>query len=197
MSGPRLPPHHHLSSRRLRRGCVSPCWPLPAYRSRLPPRVRFGLPLLPGAPPCVVTRTPCGLDAAARTSSHATRSPVDHACATRSPVDHACATRGPDDYARASGGPRPLLHLTRPRRRPRLASPTPRSSTTVAARSLPRHLLTQARRRARCDSLTPLSSITIASRPRPRPLTSRQTAPSHRCTTRSLSTVTPGTSTRW
>ena len=104
MSGPRLPPHHHLSSRRLRRGCVSPCWPLPAYRSRLPPRVRSGLPLL-GAPPCAVTRTPCGLDAAARTSSHATRSPVDHACATRSPIDHACATRGPDDHARASGGP--------------------------------------------------------------------------------------------
>jgi hypothetical protein len=40
--------------------------------------------------------------------------------------------------------------------------------------------------------VTPPSSITAASRPRPQPLTSRQTAPSHRCTTRSPSTVTPG-----
>jgi hypothetical protein len=53
------------------------------------------LPLLPGAPPCAVTRTPCGLDAAARAYSRATRGPVDHACATRGLVDHACASRGP------------------------------------------------------------------------------------------------------
>jgi hypothetical protein len=91
----------------------------------------------------------------------------------------------------------PLPHHARPRRRPRLASPTPCSSTTAAATSLPRHLLTRAHRRARCASPTPPSSITAASQPRPRPPTSRQTAPSHWFTTRSLSTATPGTSTRW
>jgi hypothetical protein len=141
VSGPRLPPHHHLSSRRLRRGCVSPCWPLPTYRSRLPPRVRSSLPLLPNGPPCAVTRTPCGLDAAARAYSCATRDPVDHACAyshatrgsvdhacatrgfvdhacahsraTRGPVDHACATRGPVDHACASRGPADPSHTMR------------------------------------------------------------------------------------
>jgi hypothetical protein len=44
VSRPRLPPHHHLLSRRIRRGCVSPCWPLPTHRPRLPPRVRSGPP---------------------------------------------------------------------------------------------------------------------------------------------------------
>jgi hypothetical protein len=133
VSGPRLPPHHHLSSRRLRRGCVSPYWPLSTHRSRLPPRVRSGLPLLPGAPPCVVTRTPCGLDVAARAYSRATRGPVNHACATRGPVDHAYATRGPVYHA--SHGPTDPSHtmcgpidahgsLRRPRAR--LPPPPPR-----------------------------------------------------------------------
>jgi hypothetical protein len=115
VSGPRLPPHHHLSSRRLRRECVSPCWPLPTYRSRLPPRVRFGLPLLPGAPPCAVTRTPCVLDVAARAYSRASRGPFDHACATRGPADPSRTMRGPAD---AHGS------LCRPRAR--LPPPPPR-----------------------------------------------------------------------
>jgi hypothetical protein len=82
----------------------------------------------------------------------------------------------------------PLPHHARPRRRPRLASPTPRSST-AAATSLPRHLPTRARRRARCASPTSPSSITAARRPRLRPPTSRQTAPSHLCVSRGTLTL--------
>jgi hypothetical protein len=122
VSGPRLPPHHHLSSRHLRRGCVSPCWPLPTYRSRLPPRVQSGLPLLPGAPPCAVTRTPCGLAAMAHAYSRATLGPVDHTCATRGLVDHACASRGPADPSRTMRGP---VDAHGSLRRPRTRLPPP------------------------------------------------------------------------
>jgi hypothetical protein len=89
-----------------------------------------------------------------------------------------------------------LLRHARPRR-PQLASPTLRSSTTVATTPLPRRLLTWTCRHARPASPTPLSSITAASRPCLLPLMSRQSAPSHLCTTRSPSTATPGMFTRW
>jgi hypothetical protein len=91
---------------------------------------------------------------------------------------------------------RPLPRHARPRRH-RLASPTPHSSTIAATTPLPRRPLTQARRRARPDSPTPPSSITAASRPHQPLSTFRRVAPSRPCTTRSPSTATPGTSTRW
>jgi hypothetical protein len=46
----------------------------------------------------------CGLNAFARTSSRATRGPVDLAYATHGPVDHACATRSPVNFSRAMCG---------------------------------------------------------------------------------------------
>jgi hypothetical protein len=53
-------------------------------------------PLL-STPPCVFTRTSCGLDATAHAYSRATRGPVDHACASCGPVDPSCPMRGPVD----------------------------------------------------------------------------------------------------
>jgi hypothetical protein len=91
---------------------------------------------------------------------------------------------------------RPRLRHARPRRH-RLASPTQHSSTIAATTPLPRRPPNRARRRARPDSPTPPSSITAASRPHQPLSTFRRVAPSRPCTTRSPSTATPGTSTRW
>jgi hypothetical protein len=63
------------------------------------------VPPTPSAPPCAVTCTSCGLDAAACASSRASRGPVDLACASCGLDDPACATRGPVDPARATRNP--------------------------------------------------------------------------------------------
>jgi hypothetical protein len=91
---------------------------------------------------------------------------------------------------------RPRLRHARPRRL-RLASPIPHSSTIAAATLLPRRPPTRSRRRARPDSPTLPSSITTASRPHQPLSTFRRFALSRPFTTRSPSTATPGTSTRW
>jgi hypothetical protein len=87
-------------------------------------------------------------------------------------------------HSRATRGPVDPDSLRRPRARLPLSQP-------------PRRLPTRARRRARPALPTPPSSITAASRPYPPLPTFRRPAPSRPCTTRSPSTVTPGTSTRW
>jgi hypothetical protein len=116
-----------------------------------------------------------------------------HAWPRRSCLRHARPRRSRLRHARPRR-PRPRHARSR---RPRLASPTPRSSTTVAATPIPRRLPTRDRRRARSALPTPPSSIIAASRPYPPLSTFRRPAPSLQCTTRSPSTATPGTSTRW
>jgi hypothetical protein len=116
-----------------------------------------------------------------------------HARPRRPHLRHARPRRSCLRHARPR---RPRLRHARPRR-PRLASPTPHSSTIAVATPLPRRPMTRARRRARLVSPTPPSSITAASRPHPPLSTFRRFAPSRPFTTRSPSTATPGTSTRW
>jgi hypothetical protein len=116
-----------------------------------------------------------------------------HARPRRSRLRHARPRRPRLRHAR----PRlPRLRHVRPRRL-RLDSPTPPSSTIVAATPLPRRPPTRARRRARPDSPTPPSSITAESRPHQPLPTFRRLTPSRPYTTRSPSTATPDTSTRW
>jgi hypothetical protein len=196
VSRPRLPPHHHLSSRRLRRGCVSPCWPLPTHRSRLPRRVRSGLPLLPGTPPCAVTCTRAASTLrlapipAPRAAPLITPAPRVAPSTMPAPIPAPRATPSTTPVPRAAPSTPPA-----PRATP--STPTARFADLALVYHRRRHITTS----APADSgpstspvrfVTPPSSITAASRPRPQPLTSRQTAPSHRCTTRSPSTVTPG-----
>jgi hypothetical protein len=118
---------------------------------------------------------------------------LHHAQPRRSCLRHARPRRSCLRHARPR---RPRLCHARPRR-PWLTSPTPHSSTTAAATPLPWRPLTRARQRARPASPTPLSSITAASRPYPPLSTFRRFAPRRPYTTRSPSTATPGTSTRW
>jgi hypothetical protein len=126
-----------------------------------------------------------------------------HARPRRPRLRHARSRRPRLRHARSR---RPRLRHARPRRscprharprRLRLDSPTPPSSTIVAATPLHRRPPTRARQRARPDSPTPPSSITAVSRPHQPLPTSRRFTPSRPYTTRSPSTATPGTSIRW
>jgi hypothetical protein len=196
MPGPHLPPHHHLSSRRLRRRCVSPCrLPLPTDLDSL--LESDPVPPHPRPPSCVVTCSSCSHDATAHAHFHATRGHDDHACATRGPFDPTCATRDPVDPACATRGPIDSACATRgpvdpgSLRQHHACLPPPR----------PRHYLGAPRLGPvdEHDSLRrpPPSSITAASRPHLPLSTFRRSALSRPYTTRSPSTATPDTSTRW
>jgi hypothetical protein len=88
------------------------CFPLlapPHLPTSTPSSSLIQSPLLPGAPPCAITRTPCGLDATARAYSRATCGPVDHACASRSPANPSRTMRGPVDAHGSLRRPRARL----------------------------------------------------------------------------------------